>query len=50
MAFLSVEKHEIGFLKDQDVIRSGAAQEIPSEVLEQLAEEEAEVAAWIQVE
>ncbi|XXG73209.1 hypothetical protein AAC387_Pa07g2168 [Persea americana] len=37
-----------GFLKDQDVIRSGAAQEIPDEVLEQLAEEEAEVAAWIQ--
>ncbi|XXG53638.1 hypothetical protein AAC387_Pa03g1703 [Persea americana] len=38
-----------GFLEDQDVIRSGAAHEIPSEVLEQLAEE-AEVAAWIQEE
>ncbi|XXG82677.1 hypothetical protein AAC387_Pa10g0577 [Persea americana] len=35
---------------NQDVIRSGAAQEIPSEVLEQLIEEEAEVAAWIQAE
>ena len=47
MAFLSGEKHEIGFLKDQDIIRLEAAQEIPGEVLEQLAEEEAEVAAWI---
>ena len=39
-----------GFLEDQDVIRSGAAQEIPDKVLEQLAEEEAEVATWIQAE
>ncbi|XXG85704.1 hypothetical protein AAC387_Pa11g0738 [Persea americana] len=50
LAFLSGEKHITGFLEDQDVIRSGAAQEIPDEVLEQLAEEEAEVAAWIQAE
>ena len=50
LAFLSGEKHITGFLEDQDVIRSGAAQEIPGEVLEQLAEEEAEVAAWIQAE
>ena len=50
MAFFSGEKHKICFLEDQDVIRSGAAQEIPGEVLEQLAEEEAEVAAWIQAE
>ncbi|KAJ8640095.1 hypothetical protein MRB53_016789 [Persea americana] len=50
LAFLSGEKHKIGFLKDQDVIRSGAAQEIPGEVLEQLVEEETEVAAWIQAE
>ncbi|KAJ8627468.1 hypothetical protein MRB53_020775 [Persea americana] len=50
LAFLSGEKHKIGFLNDQDVIRSGAAQEIPGEVLEQLTEEEAEVAAWIQAE
>ncbi|XXG79935.1 hypothetical protein AAC387_Pa09g0898 [Persea americana] len=33
-----------------DVIRSGVAQKIPGEVLEQLAEEEAEVTAWIQAE
>ncbi|XXG85663.1 hypothetical protein AAC387_Pa11g0700 [Persea americana] len=50
MAFLSGEKHITGFLEDQDVIRSGTAQEIPGEVLEQLAEEETEVAAWIQAE
>ncbi|KAJ8634480.1 hypothetical protein MRB53_008747 [Persea americana] len=50
MAFLFGDKHRTGFLEDQDVIRSGAAQEIPDEVLEQLAEEEAEVAAWIQAE
>ena len=50
LAFLSGEKHKIGFLEDQDVIRSGAAQEIPGEVLEQLAEEEPEVATWIQAE
>ncbi|KAJ8619969.1 hypothetical protein MRB53_028498 [Persea americana] len=48
LAFLSGEKHKIGVLDDQDVIRSGAAQEIPGEVLEQFAEEEAEVIAWIQ--
>ena len=48
--FLSGEKHRIGFLDDQDVIRSGAAQEVPDEVLEQLAEEEAEVDAWMQAE
>ncbi|KAJ8635653.1 hypothetical protein MRB53_009920 [Persea americana] len=29
MAFLSGEKHRTGFLDDQDIIRSGAAQEIP---------------------
>ncbi|XXG59346.1 hypothetical protein AAC387_Pa04g1448 [Persea americana] len=50
LALLSGEKHRTGFLEDQYVIRSGAAQEIPGEVLEQLAEEEAEVAAWIQAE
>ncbi|KAJ8627582.1 hypothetical protein MRB53_020889 [Persea americana] len=50
LAFLSGERHRTGFLEEQDVIRLGAAQEIPSEVLEQLAEEEAEVAAWIQAE
>ena len=50
LAFLSGQKHKIGFLEDRDVIRSGAAQEIPGEVLEQLAEEEADVAAWIQAE
>ena len=49
LAFLSGERHRTGFLEEQDVIRSGAAQEIPGEVLEQLAEE-AEVAAWIQAE
>ena len=50
LGFLLGEKHKIVFLEDQDVIRSGAAQEIPGEVLEQLTEEEAEVAAWIQAE
>ncbi|XXG76922.1 hypothetical protein AAC387_Pa08g1182 [Persea americana] len=50
LAFLSGEKHRTGFLEDQDVIRSGAAQEIPGEVLEQLTEEEAKVAAWMQAE
>ena len=50
LAFLSGERHRTGFLEEQDVIRLGAAQEIPGEVLEQLAEEEAEVAAWIQAE
>ena len=34
LAFLSGEKHKICFLEDQDVIRSGATQEIPGEVLE----------------
>ncbi|XXG59318.1 hypothetical protein AAC387_Pa04g1423 [Persea americana] len=50
MAFLFGEKHITGFVEDQDIIRSRAAQEIPGEVLEQPAEEEAEVAAWIQTE
>ena len=49
MAFLSREKHKIGFLNEQDVIRSEAVQEVPSEVLEQL-EEEAEIDAWMQAE
>ena len=34
LTFLSGEKHRTGFLEEQDVIRSGAAQEIPGEVLE----------------
>ncbi|KAJ8649284.1 hypothetical protein MRB53_002307 [Persea americana] len=50
LAFLSGERHRTGFLEEQDVVRLGAAQEIPGEVFEQLAEEEAEVAAWIQAE
>ena len=51
MAFLSGEKHKIGFLDDQDVIRSGAAQEVPGEVLKQLEEEEeAEIVDCIQAE
>ncbi|XXG41994.1 hypothetical protein AAC387_Pa01g2353 [Persea americana] len=50
LAFLSGERHRTSFLEEQDVIRSGAVQEIPGEVLEQLAEEEAEVATWIQAE
>ena len=33
LAFLSREKHKIGFLDDRDVIRSGAVQEILGEVL-----------------
>ena len=33
LVFLSGEKHKIGFLDDRDIIRSGAAQEIPGEVL-----------------
>ena len=45
MAFLSGEKHKIGFLDDQDVIGSGVVQEILGEVLKQLAEEEAEIDA-----
>lgn len=48
--FFSGEKHRIVFLEDRDVIRSRSTQEIPGEVLEQLAEEETEVAAWIQAE
>lgn len=50
MAFLSGEKHKIGFLNEQDVIGSGAAQRIPSEVLKQLEEEEVEIDAWMQAE
>ena len=50
MAFLSGEKHKIGFLCEQDVFNSGAIQEVPSEVLKQLVEEEAEVDAWMQVD
>ncbi|XXG68859.1 hypothetical protein AAC387_Pa06g1856 [Persea americana] len=50
LAFLSGERHRTGFLEEQDVIRLGAAQEIPGEVLEQLADEEAEFPAWIQAE
>ncbi|XXG62824.1 hypothetical protein AAC387_Pa05g1128 [Persea americana] len=50
LAFLSGERHRIGFLEEQDVVRLEAAQEIPGEVLEQLAEKEAEVATWIQAE
>ncbi|KAJ8649208.1 hypothetical protein MRB53_002231 [Persea americana] len=34
LAFLSGEKHKIGFLDDRDVIRSGAVQEMPGKVLE----------------
>ena len=34
LAFLSRERHRTGFLEEQDVIRLGAAQEIPGEVLE----------------
>ena len=40
----------IGFLGEQDVIRLGAVQEVPGDVLKQLDEEEAEVDAWMQVE
>ncbi|XXG42078.1 hypothetical protein AAC387_Pa01g2426 [Persea americana] len=50
LTFLSGENHKICFLNDWDVIKSGAIQEIPGEVLEQLAEEEAEVDAWMQAE
>ena len=50
LAFLFGEKHKIGFLDDRDIIRLGVVQEIPSEVLEQLAEEEAEVDTWMQAE
>ena len=48
--FLSGEKHRIGFLEEQDVIRSGAAQEISAEVLRQLEEEEVEIDTWMQAE
>ena len=34
LAFLSKEKHKIGFLDDRNIIRSGVVQEIPGEVLE----------------
>ena len=50
MAFLSGEKHRIGILGEQDVIRSGVVQEVPGEVLKQLEEEEAEIDAWMQAE
>ena len=33
LTFLSGEKHKIGFLNDQDIIRSGAVQEVLGEVL-----------------
>ena len=36
----------VGFLNGQDVIRSEAVQEVPSEVLEQLEQEEAKIDAW----
>ena len=49
MVFLSGEKDKIGFLDDQDVIRSGAVQEILGEVLKQLAKE-AEIDTWMQAE
>ncbi|MDL1139804.1 hypothetical protein PS029_20785 [Yersinia pestis] len=47
-AFLSGEKHKIGFLGDQGVIGSEAVREIPDEALEQLEQEEAELGAWMQ--
>ena len=50
MAFLSGEKHKIGFLGEHDVIRSGVVQEVQGEVLKQLEEEEAEIDAWMQAE
>ena len=50
MAFLSGEKHKIGFLGEQDVIRLGAVQGVPGEVMKQLEKEEAEVDAWMQTE
>ena len=36
LAFISGEKHKIGFLDDRDVIRSAAVKEVPGEVLKQL--------------
>ena len=33
LIFLSGEKHRIGFLDEQDVIRSEAIQEVPGEIL-----------------
>ena len=45
LAFLSGEKHKIGFLCEWDIIRSGVVQEVPGEVLKQLEEEEAEIDA-----
>ena len=50
MAFLSGEKHKIGFLCEWDIIRSGVVQEVPGEVLKQLEEEEVEIDAWMQAE
>ena len=50
LAFLFGEKPKIGFLDEQDVIRSEAVQEIPGEVLKQLGEEEAEIDPWMQAE
>ncbi|WP_211372206.1 hypothetical protein, partial [Flagellimonas olearia] len=47
-AFLSGEKHKIGFLGDQGVIGSEAVREVPDEALEQLEQEEAEIDAWMQ--
>ena len=40
LAFISGENHKMGFLGEQDVIRLGAMQEVPGEVLKQLKEEE----------
>ena len=50
LTFRSREKHKIGFPCEQDVIRSGAEQEVLGEVLKQLEEEEAEIDAWMQAE
>ena len=50
LAFLSEEKHRIGFLDEQDVSRSEAVWEVPSEVLEQPEQEEAEIDTWMQAE
>ena len=47
-AFLSGEKHKIGFLGNQGVIGSEAVRKVPDEALEQLEQEEAELDAWMQ--
>ena len=47
-AFLSGEKHKIGFLGNQGVIGSEAVRKVPDEALEQLEQEEAELGAWMQ--